>query len=154
MRVKFGEGTKDVPITEVTAQNYLVPKGEENSYHVRQEIKTFDQRTGRRLSQPRIQKYGAKEFKTVERILRQQGYDIEVLYDPTEWLKRKEEERAEREAMTAKKQHERKVQQREEEKAKMKAEIIEELKAAGIIPEAGKTADEEPKANNKKGGRK
>ena len=150
MRVKFGSGTKDVPITEVTAQNYLVPKGEENTYHVRQEIKTFDQRTGRRLSQPRIQKYGAKEFKTVERILRQQGYDIEVMYDPTEWLKKKEEERAEREAMTARKQHERKVAQREEEKAKMKAEIIEELKAAGIIP-----GEEKPKADSKaKNGKK
>ena len=134
MRVKFGSGTKDVPITEVTAENYLVPKGEENTYHVRQEITTFDQRTGRRLSKPRVQKYGAKEFKSIERILRQQGYSVEVLYDPTDWLKKKAEEQAEREALTAKKLHDRKVAQREEEKARMKAEIIEELKAQGVIP--------------------
>lgn len=133
MRVKFGNGTKDVPITEVTAENYLVPKGEEGSFHVVQEIKTFDQRTGKRLSRPRVQKYGVKEFPSVKRILLQQGYDLTVLYDPTEYLKVKAEEKAEREALTARQQHDRKVAQREQEKAKMKAEIIEELKAAGVI---------------------
>lgn len=134
MRVKFGKGTKDVPVRDVTAENYIVPKGEEGSYHVKQEVKTFNARTGERLSKPRVQKYGAKEFRQIERILRQQGYEIEVLYDPTEWLNQQAEAKAEREALTARQQHDRKVAQREAEKAAMKAEIIAELKAAGVIP--------------------
>jgi hypothetical protein len=139
MRVKFGKGTKDVPVRDVTAENYIVPKGEEGSYHVKQEVKTFNARTGERLSKPRMQKYGAKEFKQIERILRQQGYEIEVLYDPTEWLNQQAEARAEREALTARQQHDRKVAQREAEKAAMKAEIIAELKAAGVIPNGENT---------------
>ncbi len=136
MRVKFGKGTKDVPETEVTAENYIVPKGEEGSFHVKQEIPFFDQRTGARRSRPRIQKYGAKEFASIRRNLQQQGYVLEVLHDPTEWLKIKAEEKAEKEALTAQRQHELKMQRREEEKAAMKAEIIAELKAAGVIPDA------------------
>lgn len=135
MRVKFGNTTKDVSILEVTAANYIVPKGEEGSYHVVQEIKSFDQRTGRRVSRPRIQKYGAKEFAAIGRNLRQQGYDITILHDPTEWLREQAEKKAEQEAMTAQAVKERKTAQREKEKAAMKAEIIEELKAAGVIPQ-------------------
>lgn len=147
MRVKFGKGTKDVPVRDVTAENYIVPKGEEGSYHVKQEVKTFNARTGERLSKPRVQKYGAKEFKQIERILRQQGYEIEVLYDPTEWLNQQAEAKAELEALTARQQHDRKVAQREAEKAAMKAEIIDELKAAGVIPN-GENTD---KGNTAKG---
>lgn len=147
MRVLFGKGTKDVPITEVTAENYIVPEGEEGSYHVIQEVKTFDQRTGKRLSQPRVQKYGAKEFKQIGRILKQQGYEITVLYDPTEWLKQKEAEAEERKALTVQKRRELEARKREEEKAKMKEEIIAELKAAGVIPAA---EDKKPAKQTKK----
>lgn len=145
MRVRFGSGTKDVPIAEVTAENYIVPKGEEGIYHVRQEVKTFDQRTGKRLSRPRIQKYGVKEYQTVSRILRQQGYEMELLYDPTDWLRQQAEAKAEREALTARQQHERKVRQRDEERAKMKAEILAELKAEGIIPAKSEKKASKPK---------
>lgn len=151
MRVKFGNGTKDVPVTEVNAANYLLPKGEEGSYHVKQEIPYFDPRTGVRKSVPRIQKYGAKEFGTIRRNLQQQGYQLDILHDPTEWLKAKAEEQAEKEALTAQRQHELKMQRREEEKAAMKAEIIAELKAAGVIPaEGGDDNETKTKGTTKK----
>lgn len=147
MRVKFGNSTKDVPIVEVNAANYIVPKGEEGSWHVKQEIPSFNQRTGKRQSVPRVQKYGAKEFGIIKRNLEQQGYVIDILHDPTEWLKEQAEAKAEREALTAQKRHEQKVAQREKEKAAMKAEIIAELKAAGIIPAE---ADNKQKEKGKK----
>lgn len=144
MRVKFGNGTKDVPILEVNAANYIVPEGEEGSYHVRQEITNFDQRTGRRLSVPRIQKYGAKEFKAISRILRQQGYELTILHDPTDYLKQKEEEAENRRMMTVQKQRELEQKRREAEKAALKEEIMMELKEAGIIPPKGGKTEENP----------
>ena len=64
MRVKFGNVTKDVPILEVTKENYIVPRGEENALHCRIEQTQFNARTGKRLSKPRIQKFDAKMFPT------------------------------------------------------------------------------------------
>lgn len=139
MRVKFGlNGTKDVPLTEVTPENYIVPAGEENTFHVIQEITTFDQRTGKRLSKPRVQKYGAKEYKTIARILKQQGYDLTVLYDPTDFLKKQEAEAEERKLLVGAKKRELEQKRYEAEKAKMKAEILAELKEAGIIQQKPK----------------
>jgi ribosomal protein S8 len=157
MRVKFGNGTKDVPILEVTPENYIVPEGEKQSYHVVQEVTTFDQRTGKRLSKPRIQKYGAKEFPSIARILKQQGYEITVLYDPTQYLKEQEQQAAEFKALTAEKKRELEQKKYEAEKAKMKAEILAELKAEGLIQskteDAASTKDVgsgSPKAGNNK----
>lgn len=142
MRVKFGSGTKDVPIIEVNAANYIVPQGEEGTYHVRQEITSFDPKTGKRLSQPRIQKYGPKEFKQIASILKQQGYEITVLHDPTDFLKKQEEELEALRNMTAEKKKELEQKRYEEEKAKMEAAILEKLKAEyDIIPKSEKTKD-------------
>lgn len=142
MRVKFGSGTKDVPIIEVNAANYIVPQGEEGAYHVRQEITSFDSKTGKRLSQPRIQKYGPKEYKQIVSILKQQGYEITVLHDPTDFLKKQEEELEALRNMTAEKKKELEQKRYEEEKAKMEAAILEKLKAEyDIIPKSEKTKD-------------
>lgn len=150
MRVKFGSGTKDVPLTEVTPENYIVPEGEENTYHVIQEITTFNQRTGKRMSKPRVQKYGAKEYPAIARILKQQGYDITVLYDPTKYLAAQAEAEAERKALTTQKKRELEQRKYEAEKAKVKAEILAELKEAGIIPQKAEGA---PKTGTTKKGK-
>ena len=56
MRVKVNDGkTKDVAITDVTPENYIVPSNEQHLYHCVIEIKKFDSETGKRLSIPRIQ---------------------------------------------------------------------------------------------------
>lgn len=151
MRVKFGAGTKDVHIKEVTKENYIVPRGEEGQFHVMQRIPFFDQRTGKDLSNYRIQKYGAKEFHDLAKNLRQQGYVIDVLYDPTEYLKKQAEAEEERKNLTETKRRELEEKRREAEKAALKAEILAELKEQGIIPQgSGKPASDNKTANKKK----
>lgn len=140
MRVKFGNATKDVPLLEVTPENYIVPVGEENTYHCRIEQIQFNSK-GKRLSRPRIQKFEPKMYPSIARNLRQMDFDIVVLYDPTEYLKAKEAERAEMQSMTLQQRKEREAAQKAKEKAELKAEILAELKAAGMLK-----APKEPKA--------
>ena len=133
MRVKFGKTTKDVPILEVTPENYIVPKGEEGSYHCRIEQRQFDASTGRRLSVPRIQKFEAKMFPMLQRTLKQQGWTVDILYDPTDYNREQEAEEQERRELTLKQRKELEEQRKRQEREKMKAEILAELKEAGVI---------------------
>ena len=149
MRVKQGtEGkTKDVAITDVTPENYIVPDNEKHLYHAVIEIRKFDSETGKRLSIPRIQKFGKKAFENgVADNLKKQGYSVTMLHDPNEWLKEKAEAdaitKAERAKADAKAKAEADEKAKAEEKAALKAEILAELKAAGVIP----AADDKPKA--------
>lgn len=85
MRVKVdkkGEQTKDVKITEVNADNYIVPANEKHLYHCVIEIRKFNESTGARLSKPRIQKFGKKAFDLVYPKLKEQGYTVDILYAP------------------------------------------------------------------------
>lgn len=93
MRVKVSEGkTKDVAIIDVTPENYIVPDNEKHLYHCVIEIKKFDSETGKRLSIPRIQKFGKKGYENnIADNLKKQGYTITVLHDPNEYMKAKAE---------------------------------------------------------------
>ena len=94
-----------MPIEKLTAENYVVPKGEERFYHVVLEVRQFDQKTGARISRPRVQKFGKKMFEAhIHASLVKQGYSITVLHDPNEWLKEHQAkaERAAKEAAEAK----------------------------------------------------
>lgn len=116
---------RDLPIEQITSENYVVPRGEEMVYHVKIEVKQFNSKTGERVSRPRIQKFGMKTWESsVRDSLRKQGYTMEILHDPNTWIA---ENRAQIESL--------KAQKRESEKAALKAEILAELKASGIIPE-------------------
>ena len=116
---------RDLPIEQITSENYVVPSGEEHVYHVKIEVKQFNSKTGERISRPRIQKFGMKTWESsVRDSLRKQGYTMEILHDPNTWIA---ENRAQIESL--------KAQKRESEKAALKAEILAELKASGIIPE-------------------
>ena len=148
MRVKVSEGkTKDVAIIDVTPENYIVPDNEKHLYHCVIEIKKFDSETGKRLSIPRIQKFGKKGYEnSIADNLKKQGYTITVLHDPNEYMKAKAEadekakaekaKAAEEKAKAAeeKAKAEADAKARAEEKAALKAEILAELKAAGVIP--------------------
>ena len=165
MRVKVSEGkTKDVAIIDVTPENYIVPDNEKHLYHCVIEIKKFDSETGKRLSIPRIQKFGKKGYEnSIADNLKKQGYTITVLHDPNEYMKAKAEadekakaekakaaeEKAKADAKAkaekakaaeekakadAKAKAEADAKARAEEKAALKAEILAELKAAGVIP--------------------
>lgn len=116
---------RDLPIEQITSENYVVPSGEEHVYHVKIEVKQFNSKTGERISRPRIQKFGMKTWESsVRDSLRKQGYTMEILHDPNTWIA---ENRAQIESL--------KAQKRESEKAALKAEILAELKASGIIPD-------------------
>ena len=95
MRVKVSEGkTKDVAIIDVTPENYIVPDNEKHLYHCVIEIKEFDSETGKRLSIPRIQKFGKKGYEnSIAENLKKQGYTITVLHDPNEYVKAQAEEK-------------------------------------------------------------
>ena len=147
MRVKVSEGkTKDVAIIDVTPENYIVPDNEKHLYHCVIEIKKFDSETGKRLSIPRIQKFGKKGYEnSIADNLKKQGYTITVLHDPNEYVKAQAEEKAartaaqqkaaeEKAAADAKAKAEAEAKAKAEEKAALKAEILAELKAAGGIP--------------------
>ena len=146
MRVKFGNATKDVPIVEVTAENYIVPRGEEDTYHCKIEQTQFNPRNGKRLSKPRIQKFDAKMYAQVARNLRQQGWDIEVLYDPSEFLAEREAKRAEMRDLTFKQRQEMEAKRKQAERQALKDEILAELHAAGMLKKPT-----QPKGGNKKG---
>lgn len=164
MRVKVSEGkTKDVAIIDVTPENYIVPDNEKHLYHCVIEIKKFDSETGKRLSIPRIQKFGKKGYEnSIAEHLKKQGYTITVLHDPNEYVKAQAEEKAartaaqqkaaeEKAAADAKAKAEAEAKAKAEEKAALKAEILAELKAAGVIPaEPAK----ETKAEDKPGAKK
>ena len=116
---------RDTPIEKLTAENYIVPKGEEKSYHVVIENKQFDPKTGKRLSIPRIQKFGKKIFEThVFNSLRKQGFDIVILHDPNEWIKAQSEK-----AAKAKAEQEKRVADEMAEKEKKVADEMAELRA-------------------------
>lgn len=135
MRVKFGNTTKDVSILEVTPENYIVPKGEEGSYHCIIEQKNFNPSTGQRISRPRVQKFEAKMWPTLQRNLKLQGWDIIILYDPTAWLKEQEAKAELTAAEIAKAKAEAEAKRKEAERAALKAEIIAELKELGMLKE-------------------
>ena len=146
MRVKFGEGTKDVPLTEVTTENYIVPKGEETLYHVVQELKQFDQKTGRRLSRPVLQKYDAKVWAKQKKALVSWGYDLVIVHDPAEYIRKRDEEMQrtadERRRKAQEAEQKRKADERAALKAELKAELLKEMEAEA----GGKTK----KSNSKK----
>lgn len=164
MRVKTTGGkTKDVAITDVNPENYIVPSNEQHLYHCVIEVRKFDSETGKRLSVPRVQKFGKKSFENgILDALREQGYTITVLHDPNEYVKAQAEEKAaltaaqqkaaeEKAAADAKARAEAEAKAKAEEKAALRAEILAELKADGVIPaEPGK----ETKAEGKPGAKK
>lgn len=79
---------RDTPIEKLTPENYIVPKGEEKDYHAVIEVVQFDPKTGKRISRPRVQKFGKKIFEAhVSDSLRKQGYTVTILHDPNVWLK-------------------------------------------------------------------
>lgn len=118
-------------IIKVTKDTYEVPANEKHLYHVKQELTEFDRSTGKRMSRPVIQKYGKRMFESVVYDdLKAQGYTIEVLHDPNEWLK-DEAERKQTEAEMARINAE---AEKQAEREALKAEILAEMQQQGVIP--------------------
>lgn len=146
MRVKVSEGkTKDVAIIDVTPENYIVPDNEKHLYHCVIEIKKFDSETGKRLSIPRIQKFGKKGYEnSIADNLKKQGYTITVLHDPNEWLAEQAEANQAKAAARAEAQA--KAKQEADAKA---AEENEKAIAAAVAKALAEQAEANQKAIDK-----
>ena len=148
---------RDTPIERLTPENYLVPKGEERAYHAVIEVKQFDSKTGKRISQPRVQKFGKKSFEShVADSLRKQGYEILILHDPNAWIKEqqaKAAERAQAEAEAKKKAEQEKFDAAVEAavaKALAEREQAEKKKEGQQEPEQGSEQAPEPAKRGRK----
>ena len=87
---------RNTPISKLTADNYIVPKGEERQFHCVIEVRQFDPKTGARISKPRIQKFGAKIFERIVRdSLMKQGYEVTILHDPRAYIAEQAKKQAE-----------------------------------------------------------
>ena len=114
---------RDTPIENLTPDIYIVPKGEERSYHAVIEVVEFDRKTGKRLSIPRVQKFGKKMFEThVLASLKKQGYTVTILHDPNVWIKEQKEQAAKTRAQQA-------AEKEKAEKARIDAAVAEALAA-------------------------
>lgn len=136
MRTKDG---RDLPVLDITADNYIVPQGEEMTVHAKIEVRQFDPKTGNRISTPRIQKFGMKEWQSVmQSSLRKQGYTVEILHDPFKFAQEHAAQVAAAQAAKAKAAQEAAEAKKAAElaaiKEQAKAELLAELKAAGVIP--------------------
>lgn len=143
MRTEEGQ-IKDVNILDVTPENFIVPKGEEDCYHCRIEVKKFNQDTGERISKPRMQVFGKKFFESFGlHNLRKQGFTVDVMHDPNKWLQENEAkleaEKQKKAEAGAKAKAETAEAEKKAMKEAMKAEILAELKAEGLLETAAKT---------------
>ncbi len=128
MLIKLEDGRlKDVPISQVTRENYIVDEKERDTYHVMMEIVRYSPSDGRRLSQSSIQKFDAKIYKSImERHLKLMGYTVTVLYDPTEYLQKVEDDaRRRREALNAPRKSA--EEQKQEFESAVRAAVAEEI---------------------------
>lgn len=143
MRTEEGQ-IKDVNILDVTPENFIVPKGEEDCYHCRIEVKKFNQDTGERISKPRMQVFGKKFFESFGlHNLRKQGFTVDVMHDPNKWLQENEAkleaEKQKKAEAGAKAKAEAAEAEKKAMKEAMKAEILAELKAEGLLAMAAKS---------------
>lgn len=141
---KFG---KDVALDALTPDTYIVPKGEGRCYHLIQEVEQYDQKTGAKISRPRLQKYGRKAFNSVVRTaLIKQGYKFTILHDPKDYDAKLADRKAAAEAEAkAKAEAEAKAL---EEKAAAEKKAFEDAVAAEVakrLAEAKKEATEAEK---------
>lgn len=124
---------KDVSIEALTPEQYIVPKGEERYYHCIVEVRQFDRNTGRKLSKARLQKFGKKAFERhIADGLRQQGYTVTVLHNPTEWLKAHEVE-------VQKSKAEKEAAKEAEIQARIDAAVAKAIAALKVSEKAAKT---------------
>lgn len=139
--------TKDnmeVSVLEITPENYKVPAGEERYYHVKMEIKSFDQHTGERLSHPFIQKFTRVDFEGgIMSLLRQQGYDMVILHDPKEWLKNHTEAVAKTRAQKAAEAKAKAEAEKQALKEQIRQELLAEMKAEAEAKKSRKTSKKE-----------
>ena len=114
---------------QLNESNYVCPQDEVKLYHVIQEVKEFNPKTGQRISVPVLQKYKRKTFELgILPRLPRLGYTLRVVFDPVKYESTISEARratqlAARAEAKMKADEELREQIRREEAAKLRAEL-------------------------------
>ena len=116
-------------LDQLNESNYVCPQDEVKLYHVIQEVKEFNPKTGQRISVPVLQKYKRKTFELdILPRLPRLGYTLRVGFDPVKYEStiseaRRAAELAARAEEKMKADEELREQIRREEAAKLRAEL-------------------------------
>lgn len=116
-------------LDQLNESNYVCPQDEVKLYHVVQEVKEFDPKTGQRISVPVLQKYKRKTFELdILPRLPRLGYTLRIVFDPVKYEStiseaRRAAELAARAEAKMKADEELREQIRREEAAKLRAEL-------------------------------
>lgn len=116
-------------LDQLNESNYVCPKDEVKLYHVIQEVKEFNPKTGQRISVPVLQKYKRKTFELdILPRLPRLGYTLRIVFDPVKYEStiseaRRAAELAARAEAKMKADEELREQIRREEVAKLRAEL-------------------------------
>lgn len=116
-------------LDQLNESNYVCPQDEVELYHVIQEVKEFNPKTGQRISVPVLQKYKRKTFELdILPRLPRLGYTLRVVFDPVKYESTISEARraaalAVRVEAKMKADQELREQIRREEAAKLRAEL-------------------------------
>lgn len=116
-------------LDQLNESNYVCPKDEVKLYHVIQEVKEFNPKTGQRISVPVLQKYKRKTFELdILPRLPRLGYTLRIVFDPVKYEytiseARRAAELAARAEEKMKADEELREQIRREEAAKLRAEL-------------------------------
>ena len=116
-------------LDQMNESNYVCPQDEVKLYHVVQEVKEFNPKTGQRISVPVLQKYKRKTFELdILPRLPRLGYTLRIVFDPVKYESTISEARraaglAARAEAKMKADEELREQIRREEAAKLRAEL-------------------------------
>ncbi|WAX07548.1 hypothetical protein BF766P4_00046 [Bacteroides phage BF766P4] len=116
-------------LDQLNESNYVCPQDEVKLYHVIQEVKEFNPKTGQRISVPVLQKYKRKTFELdILPRLPRLGYTLRVVFDPVKYEStiseaRRAAELAARAESKMKADEELREQIRREEAAKLRSEL-------------------------------
>lgn len=116
-------------LDQLDESNYVCPQDEVELYHVVQEVKEFNPKTGQRISVPVLQKYKRKTFELdILPRLPRLGYTLRIVFDPVKYEStiseaRRAAELAARAEAKMKADEELREQIRREEAAKLRAEL-------------------------------
>lgn len=116
-------------LDQLNENNYVCPQDEVKLYHVVQEVKEFNPKTGQRISVPVLQKYKRKTFELdILPRLPRLGYTLRIVFDPVKYESTISEARraaglAARAEAKMKADEELREQIRREEAAKLRAEL-------------------------------
>jgi hypothetical protein len=116
-------------LDQLNESNYVCPQDEVKLYHVIQEVKEFNPKTGQRISVPVLQKYKRKTFELdILPRLPRLGYTLRIVFDPVKYESTISEARraaglAARAEAKMKADEELREQIRREEAAKLRAKL-------------------------------